>query len=237
MEKRYKALLFDLDDTLIDNDESIRYAIFNIYDKLGITCSEENYRKWKNFDDNYWLQWESGKMVLPSWADSLEKRIEYLRANRFIQFLGVDYDTAVDYNEQYIVDLAKNIVPIDGAQEVIKQLHEKYEITISTNGPLDCAREKISAIRITPYIQSIAASGSCGFSKPMPGFFDYAIAMMKNKNKDEMLIIGDSLTTDVLGGIKNGIDSCWYNPKGKENILGINPTYEIKSLKELVKKL
>jgi len=237
---KYKAILFDLDDTLIDNDESIKYAIFDIYHKIGIPCNEENFNKWKQFDTDYWHEWESGNMPIPSWASTLEQRINYLRSNRFIHFFkqyNLTYEESLKLNEYYISLLSKNIIPIDGSKQVVKELSKNYELIISTNGPKNAAQEKVKAAKIEQYIDKIIASGECGFSKPMPGFFKYAIAKMNTKERHKMLIVGDSLTTDILGGIYNGIDSCWFNPNHKENTLGMSPTYEINHLKQLVKKL
>lgn len=238
--QKYKAILFDLDDTLIDNDESTRYAIFDIYEKMGISCCEENFLKWKQFDIDYWSDWENGTVVFPSWADSQHLKIDYLRAYRFIKFFsdfGISYDDAVKINNYYISLLPKNIVAIDGASELLEKLSHDYEIIISTNGPKDAAHAKVKAANLHLYINRIVASGECGFSKPMPGFFKYTISKMNTKDRHRMIIVGDSLKTDILGGLYNGIDSCWFNPEHKENKLGIEPTYEIDHLKKLIKKL
>jgi len=240
MSKKYKAILFDLDDTLIDNDESIKYAIFCIYNKLGIDCNEENFLKWKQFDTDYWHLWEDGKIIVPDWANSLDKRIDFLRSNRFIQFfhyLNLSYEEALNINRRYISLLADNVVRIDGAYELITTLFGNYELIISTNGPRESAYAKVRNANLYPYFSKIISSGECGFSKPMPGFFDYAISKMYTKDKEKMLIVGDSLRTDILGGINNKIDCCWFNPHHRHNRLNIEPTYEIDNLKSLIKKL
>ena len=123
------------------------------------------------------------------------------------------------------------------SEEVLSELSKEHELVISTNGPKEAAFKKIKAASLNPYINKVIASGECGFSKPMPGFFKYVISKMETKDRHRMLIVGDSLKSDILGGIYNGIDSCWFNPKNKENTLGIEPTYEISSLKQLIKKI
>ena len=237
---KYNAILFDLDDTLIDNDESTRYAIFDIYKKLGIPCNDDSFLRWKQFDIDYWFDWENGTVVIPKWADTQHLKIDYLRANRFVKFFeefGISYEDAVKINNYYISLLPKNIVPIEGASDLLEQLSNQYEIIISTNGPKDAAYKKVKAANLQHYINRIVASGECGFSKPMPGFFKYTISKMETKDRSRMLIIGDSLKTDILGGIYNGIDTCWFNPNHRENTLGIEPKYEIDKLKHLIKKL
>ena len=237
---KYEAILFDLDDTLIDNDVSMKYAIYEIYKKLGIACCDDSFEKWKHFDSVYWADWENGTFVFPDWVNSQEKRIDFLRVNRFMAFFknfNVSYEEAVKLNSYYISLLPKNVISIDGAYDVIKELSCNHELIISTNGDKKAAHAKIRAINIHPFIDKLVASGECGYSKPMPGFFKYVIDRMDTKNRSKMLIVGDSLKTDVLGGIYNGIDSCWFNPQQKENHLGMEPTYEIKHLRELIKKI
>lgn len=238
--RKYDAILFDLDDTLIDNDESVKYAIFKIYDKMGIPCNEETFNMWNQFDIEYWIDWENGYIIFPSWANSQHLRIDYLRTNRFVKFFkdfNITFEDAIELSSYYNSLLPKNVIPIDGALETIRALTGNFELVISTNGPKDAAYDKVKAANIYPYIDKIVASGECGFSKPMQGFFKYTISKMHTKDRHRMLIVGDSLRSDILGGIYNGIDCCWFNPHHKENTLGIKPTYEIDHLKHLIKKL
>ena len=237
--QKYEAILFDLDDTLIDNDESCKYAIFDIYKMFNIPCCDDTFQKWKQFDIDYWLEWENGTFLFPGWINSQHQKIDFLRYNRFYEFFkefDITYEQAEKLNNYYVSLLHKNIVPIDGANEVLSELSKDHEMIISTNGPKEAAFKKVKAANLHPYIDKIVASGECGFSKPMPGFFRYVISKMHTKDRHKMLIIGDSLKSDILGGIYNGIDSCWFNPHQKENTIGIDPTYEISHLKQLIKK-
>ncbi len=233
---RYDAVMFDLDNTLIDNNGPIKYSIFNIYKKMNYPCTEENFLKWKEYDDNYWEQWELGKVILPPWVNSVEKRVEYLRAQRFVTFFNINYENALEISNEYLDGLDKNVIPINGAFEVVSTLHRNKEIMIATNGPQTCIEAKIKAVDLTDHIDWILASEICGFSKPMTGFFDYALQMLNTKDRKKILIVGDSLTTDILGGNQNEIDSCWFNPEHKNNNTNIHPTFEIDNLKVLIKK-
>ena len=96
--KKYETLIFDLDDTLIDNNQSIKYAFTTIIKKLEIPFSEELFEKWKKFDTSYWHTWESGKMTVPDTIKTLEDKITFLRANRFVLFfqhLNLDFKTSI----------------------------------------------------------------------------------------------------------------------------------------------
>lgn len=237
MGKIYSSLLFDLDDTLIDNNESVKYGIEGVFEELNKNFSDANFQDWKRFDDSYWAEIEAGRVILPERIKSREQRVQYLRATRFVDYFGISYEDAVKINDDYVRGLAKKIVAIDDSPSLLEELHKIYEIVIITNGPLKAAHKKIDAIKIGDYVDHIAIGEVCGFPKPTKEFFDYTIAMMDNKDKEQMLVIGDSLNTDILGGNNNGIDTCWYNYRNDDNYLNANPTYEIKKLKELKKIL
>jgi len=231
----YKILIFDLDDTLIDNNKSVKYAFMCLVYKLNIKYTDELFEKWRKFDIAYWRLWESGNMLLPNTFKSLEDKIIYLRANRFILFfkdLNLSVDDAISINELYCSMLGVNIVEIEGAKELLTKLSNHYEILIATNGPKNAAISKVDKINVSSYVSYIISSEEVGYSKPMPEFFDYLYNKIDNNNKDEMLLIGDSLTTDILGGMNNGIDTCWFNRRGEKST-GYKVDYEIKDLLEL----
>lgn len=237
---KYKTLIFDLDDTLINNNESIKYAFAIIINKLGLEYSENLFLKWKKFDDAYWATWESGEMIIPESIKTLEDKITYLRANRFLLFfsnIDLDFNSAIKLNELYCGMLGVNIVEVENAEKLLQELYPNYEILIATNGPKKAADNKLEKAKLKTYISSIICSEEIGFSKPMPEFFDFLFSKTQNKDKDKMLMIGDSLTTDVLGGINNGIDTCWFNSNNDPLPKAYCPTMTINKLMELKKKL
>lgn len=236
----YKTLIFDLDDTLINNNESIKYAFKYLVNKLNMKYTNEFFEEWRKFDIAYWRLWESGNMPVPNTIKSLKDKITYLRANRFILFfknLKLSIYDAISINELYCSMLGVNIVEIEGAKELLTKLSNHYEILIATNGPKNAAISKVDKINVSSYVSYIISSEEVGYSKPMPEFFDYLYNKIDNNNKDEMLLIGDSLTTDILGGMENGIDTCWFNPNNKELQSEYKPTMTINKLLELKKKL
>lgn len=239
---KYKTLIFDLDDTLIDNNESIKYAFLVIVELLNIDYREELFKLWKKFDTFYWHNWESGKMHIPNTITTLEEKITFLRTNRFILFFknlnfDLDFYTAMKINKVYCDMLGVNIVEIEGARELLKLLYFKYDLLIATNGPRDAALKKIEKAILSPYISNVITSEEVGFSKPMSEFFEYLCSKSKNKDRRKMLLIGDSLTTDILGGMNNGIDTCWFNPSNEPLPSKFTPTMTINRLLELKKKL
>lgn len=237
---KYETLIFDLDDTLIDNNLSIKYAFTIIINQLGIEYSDDLFFKWKKFDTAYWHTWESGNTIIPDSIKTLEDKIIYLRSNRFVIFfkeLKIDFETAVAINELYCSMLGVNIVEIENACKLLQELNSDYEIIIATNGPKDAAINKLEKAKLKSYISSIICSEEIGFSKPMPEFFNFLYDKTQNKDKNKMLLIGDSLTTDILGGMNNGIDTCWFNPNNNSLPEEYCPTMTINRLLQLKKKI
>lgn len=201
---------------------------------------DELFSKWKKFDTAYWHTWESGKMIIPDSIKTLEDKITYLRANRFILFfkeLELNFNSAVALNELYCSMLGVNIVEIENADKLLQELYHHHEILIATNGPKEAAINKLEKAKLMSYISSMVCSEDVGFSKPMPEFFDCLYNKIQNKDKSRMLLIGDSLTTDVLGGMNNGIDTCWFNPNNSSLPDEYCPTMTINKLLQLKKKL
>lgn len=237
---KYETLIFDLDDTLINNNLSIKYAFITIINQLEIEYSDDLFFKWKKFDTAYWHTWESGNMIIPDSIKTLEDKIIYLRSNRFVIFfkeLKIDFKTAVAINELYCSMLGINIVEIENACKLLQELNSDYEIIIATNGPKDAAINKLEKAKLKSYISSIICSEEIGFSKPMPEFFNFLYDKTQNKDKSKMLLIGDSLTTDILGGMNNGIDTCWFNPNNNSLSEEYCPTMTINKLLQLKKKI
>ena len=238
--KKYETIIFDLDDTLIDNHESIKYAFKKVLEVLNISYCESLLDKWKSHDTLYWHSWETGNLIVPDYITKLEDKITYLRATRFIRFfsmLSLSFEDAVFLNEIYCNNLGVNIKEINGASDLLNILYNKYEIVIATNGPRDAAISKIEKANINNYISLLVSSGEVGYSKPNKEFFDYMIDNVINKDKTKMLLVGDSLSTDILGGMNNNIDTCFYNPN---NIIvpdKYNPTISVNKLLELKKRL
>lgn len=237
---KYETLIFDLDDTLIDNNQSIKYAFSIIINELGLEYDDELFSKWKKFDTSYWHTWESGKMIIPVSIKTTEDKVTFLRANRFIIFfkeLALDFNSAVALNKLYCSMLGVNIVEIENASNLLHELYHHHEILIATNGPKEAAINKLEKAKLSPYISSMICSEEVGFSKPMPEFFNYLYNKTQNKDKSKMLLIGDSLTTDILGGMNNGIDTCWFTPNNCSPPKEYSPTMTINNLLQLKKKL
>lgn len=236
--KKYETLLFDLDDTLIDNTESIKYAFNQVTNKLGIKYTDELAKTWKKADDAYWTLCTKKKIILPDEFNTIEKRATFFRSHRFQRFFkNLSFDDAVELNKLYCEMLGVNIVEIEGAKELLNDLHKNYEIVIATNGPRDAALNKLEKASLASFVSSVVTSEEVGIGKPSIEFYEFLNKQCKNKNKDKMLMIGDCLLTDIQGGMNYKIDTCWFNKNNETLPKEYNPTMTVNKILKLKKKL
>lgn len=231
----YKKILFDLDNTLIDDDENRKYAIKKVIKNMRGNVDKKEIEDFIKFDNKYWKDRAEGKIKDPYKFKTIEEKTEWVRAERFIRFFkNISYEEAVKINDSYIKDLNKNVIQIKNAEEVVKYLFERnYEIYIITNGPTIPAKSKLEKINVNKYIKTLYTAEEAGFMKPHKEFFDKFFKKIDAKATNDMLIIGDELEKDILGGIRNNIDTCWFNIKNEENKTEIKPDMEIKKLIDL----
>lgn len=235
MPKIYKMLLFDLDNTLIDDDENRRFAIKQILIERKENVNDERIENFINLDNQFWKDRAEGKIKDPYNFKTNEEKTKWVRAQRFIKYFNnISFEEGIEINKKYINFLRRNIVPIENSQEILKYLYERqYELYITTNSPTKVVNDKLNKINAQKYIKKVFTAEEAGHMKPHHEFFEKFFRKINTCDKDNMLIIGDELEKDVLGGIQNGIDSCWFNMKKVENNTDFKPTYEINSLMEL----
>ena len=229
----YKVLIFDLDDTLTNNLENVKEAFKKVIEYRKEKFTEEKFSKFYNIDLKFWSDRANGKLLTP-YEDNKEKKVEWLRANRFIKYFGennISYEEAVKVNDIYMNGMKEKVVPRENCFEVIKYLYDKnYKIVIATNGPLIPLKIKIEKLDIFKYMDTIFSAEEIGFMKPSKEFYE---ALMKKSNlkvKEDILFIGDDLEKDINGGKENGIDTCWCNYDNIPNNLSYIPKYEIHNI-------
>lgn len=232
----YKVLIFDLDDTLTNNLENVKEAFKKVIEYRKEKFTEEKFSKFYNIDLKFWSDRANGKLLTP-YEDNKEKKVEWLRANRFIKYFGennISYEEAVKVNDIYMNGMKEKVVPRENCFEVIKYLYDKnYKIVIATNGPLIPLKIKIEKLDIFKYMDTIFLAEEIGFMKPSKEFYEGLMNKSNLKVKEDILFIGDDLEKDIKGGIENGIDTCWCNYDNIPNNLSYIPKYEIHNLVDL----
>ncbi len=224
----YQWLLFDADGTLFDYDRAEKHALQNTFAQLGYPFEAEYLAEYQRVNHAIWLQFERGDI------DQVT-----LRAHRFeLLFKAIELRADPQaFSPAYLANLAEQTGLIDGALEAVKLLANRFDLAIITNGLTEVQRPRFANSAIYKYLKQIIISDEVGVAKPDPRIFDIAFARMNQPPKEVVLIIGDSLTSDIQGGLNYGIDTCWFNPAGKRNEHQIAATFEIRRLDELLKLL
>lgn len=241
---KYKILIFDLDDTLIDNHENVRYAYKSMLEAIGEEYTEEGFKKWYEIDKKFWQNWQDGLIDIP---EHLKKEtgkkskefLDWLRSQRVLIYFdnNISLNRAIELNNIFMNSLTEVVIPIEGAYDILKYLKEKYYIIVATNGPNLATREKLSKIRCLDFVNEVLSADMFGYMKPKKEFFEAIQNLLKNNNNDDYLIIGDSLKSDVGFAMNCQFASCWFNKNKKPLPEQYKPTLVIEDLRELLEIL
>lgn len=223
---KYKYLLWDIDGTILDFESAEKAAIKTLFEKFNLgECSDEMIERYSKINRKYWQMLERGEM-------SKEK----ILVERFVEFFskeGMDAGISDSFNREYQLALGDTIVFCDDAMDIIKEQKKKFEIVLVTNGTAVAQKKKLEKSGLQDIVNHIFISEIVGYEKPDINFFKKVISEVGINDLSDVLIIGDSLTSDIQGGYNAGIDTCWYNPKGIKNESSLSPTYIIQNLHDL----
>lgn len=222
--KKYKTLLFDVDDTLLDFQKVEKVALQVLFEEKGIPLTEEIEARYKKINKGLWNAFEKGEL----------SRNEVV--NKRFSMLFKEYGEEVDgilFENNYRSYLEEGNQLMQGAFEFINQIQGEYELYIVTNGVSKTQDKRLRNAGLHSLFKGVFVSEDTGFQKPMKEYFDYVFERIPNFAPEEGLIIGDSLSADIKGGYVAGIDTCWFNPERKLNDSGIIPTYEVHNFEEL----
>jgi putative hydrolase of the HAD superfamily len=222
---KYRWLLFDADGTLFDYDNAEYSALKQTSKFFGIKFSSAYHLKYRQINNSLFKKLEKG-LVTPA----------ELRTQRFKRlFAEFDIDLEIDsFSRMYLNHLSKNSMLIPGALDTIQALHPAFKMLVVTNGLAEVQRPRFEKSSLSPYFVDILISEDIGAAKPANEFFEAAFKKMGAPDKDKVIIIGDSLTSDMAGGLHFGIDTCWFNPWQTKNDVNLDITYEIKKLPKLI---
>ncbi|MFJ7662575.1 YjjG family noncanonical pyrimidine nucleotidase [Lysinibacillus sp. NPDC097162] len=221
---KYEILLFDVDDTLLDFNLAEDAALKRLFEQEKIATTPTMITRYKEINESMWRAFERGEVTKTS--------LHNTRFSIALKEFGIEVDGEyVETVFQKYLQEAHHYV--DGAYELIAQLADSYDLYVVSNGITKTQNKRLADADLAKYFKGIFISEQTGYQKPMPAFFDYVFDRIDGLNKDKTLIVGDSLTSDVKGGLLAGIDTCWFNIRDMQNTTDIKPHYEIKKLHEL----
>ena len=219
-----RNVLFDLDDTLFDFHKAEKIALTKTLVHFGIDPTEETLALYSTINAAHWKRLELGEIS--------REEVKVGRYRELFKTIGVECDP-VKATAYYESMLAIGHYFMPGAPELLEELYRKYRLYIVSNGTAKVQEGRIGSSGIAKYMDGIFISQILGANKPDKQFFDICFAEIPDFSLSETVINGDSLSSDIKGGINAGITTVWFNPKGIENDNDIKPDYTIKELSEV----
>ena len=197
-----KAVLLDIDNTLLDFNECSRIAMKKAFESHGLAFREEVYPTFLTVNEGLWKAIERGEYT--------RAQLHKERWNIILQKTGYDYD-GEKIERDFLANLYDCISIIDGANEIVEYLSSKYYLCTASNAPNDQQYNRLKLAGFYPYLKKVFTSEAIGISKPQKGFFDACFSQMEGITPDETVMIGDSLTADIRGAKEYGLKTIWYN--------------------------
>lgn len=218
----YALYLIDADETLFDYHRAERSSLEKTLADEGISFSEEIYQAYAQINAALWEAYEKNEITQ-----------EALRVERFARFLAhlKHRGDPEAVSAAYLGHLGESAFLLDGALELAQALHQDARLVLFSNGIAEVQRSRMAHSGLLPYFVGLCISGEMGFQKPDPRMVDAAMAMADCKDKESVLVVGDSQTADIECARRAGVDSCLYNPHAHP--LESSPTFVVRHLSEI----
>ena len=217
---KYDKILFDLDNTILDFNKAEKSAYETASKIFNVEYNDENYHLYHEINDKLWKRLEKGgyersKLIFDRW-------------NEYFNVLGVKGIEPLEFNKVYVENLGKGRFLMKNAFETVKGASDMgAKCYIVTNGLLSVQKNRLEGQPFMEYISGVCVSEAVGANKPEKTFFENAQKLFGITFDSKTIVVGDSLTSDILGGINFGLDTLYVNVFKKPNLSSIKPTYEI----------
>ena len=220
----YKILLLDLDDTILDFHKAERIALAKTIRDFGVEPTEEVLHRYHLINKWHWEQLELGNLT--------RQQVLTGRFQKLFTELEVQADP-VEVQASYEKNLAIGHYFLPGAEEAVDALSKKYRLFLVSNGTASVQKGRMTSANLYRFFETVFVSQEIGYNKPSKAYFDACFARIPDFDPREALIVGDSLTSDILGGNNAGVDTCWVNPQHLPHREDIRVDYEIEALNQL----
>jgi YjjG family noncanonical pyrimidine nucleotidase len=226
---RVEVILFDADGTLFDFHRAERHALAQTMARFDLAFDDDRHPAlYTTINRDLWRQLEQGMLTAAT-----------LKIERFRRFLGACEVTPgpEDFSGEYLRQLATASHLLDGAEALVAAIRPRFTLGIVTNGLAEVQRPRLARSPIGPLFDTVVVSDELGVAKPDARIFEHALRLLQHHDRETVLMVGDSLESDIQGGLNAGLQTCWFNPSGAVNGTAINPTFEIAHLLELRDRL
>lgn len=219
------TILWDVDGTLLDFHYSQRHALAKCFQTAGLVMTEEMLARYSEINDSYWKRLELGEITK-----------QQLLNGRFLTLFGEYGIRGVDveaFRKEYQEALGNIYCYIDDALTICRSLQGKVKQYVITNGVTSTQKNKLQLSGLAACMDGLFISEEIGTPKPGKAFFDAVLAQIEEKDKSRILVVGDSLSSDIKGGVLAGLKTCWYRPEGAVNHTEYQADYGIRDLHQI----
>lgn len=221
------TILWDVDGTLLDFKAAESAAVKSLFSEFGMgDCTDEMVSRYSSINDSMWRKLERGEI---SKQEALVTRFEI-----FFKEAGADPGLAEAFNSKFQHRLGDTIVLKDNCLNIIRALRGKVRQYVVSNGTVIAQSKKLRLSGIGELMDGVFLSEKLGAEKPDLAFFDRIFSEIGEASRSSTMIIGDSLTSDIQGGMNAGIRTCWYNPEGLPLPVGYRIDEQIRNLREVI---
>ncbi len=221
---RYSWLILDADGTLLDFEAAERRALKRTPEEIGLTVPPAFQETYASVNAELWGAFEQGR--IGAWDVRTRRFREVFRRLR----LEADPDR---FSESFLRNVIHGSTFMHGAEQLLTDLRGRVRLLLLTNGFSDVQRARIERLGLESAFDHVIISEEVGVAKPQRAIFDLALEQMGQPERGSVLVVGDSLASDILGGLSSDLDTCWFNPDREPCPTELRPTYEIVSLEAL----
>ena len=217
---KYSYVLFDADETLFRFD--ILAGMTRMFKKYGVNFTKDDYIHYQKTNKQLWVDYQNGVISA-----------DYLQVTRFNEWSAKLNVSAKELNDAFLDAMAQICEPLPGAIELLNKLKPHARLGIITNGFARLQTVRLEHTGLKDMFEWLVISELVGIAKPNKAIFEHTFELMGNPNKSQILMVGDTASSDILGGNNVGIDTCWLQHPGEQLPEGITPTYTITKLEQL----
>ena len=223
----FKVLLWDLDNTLLDFNLAQRNSLKHVFERFSLgECSEDVLEKFAEINARHWQMLEKGEIT--------KKALGKSRFKELLNYCGkAGMANPIEMDREFENGICHTISFIDDSHNLLNRLKRDYALYCITNGDKNVQRQRIKVAMFNNIFRDLFISEEIKYDKPSKEFFDYALKKIIPCEKDEILVIGDSLSSDMRGANNASLKCCWYNPNGIPQPNDLRIDYEIKELSEI----
>ncbi|MBR6525428.1 MAG: YjjG family noncanonical pyrimidine nucleotidase [Clostridia bacterium] len=198
-----KAILLDVDNTLLDFNECARVSLKEAMEQCGFVYQDSMYAVFERENNAIWKEMEKGLLT--------REELHEQRFRRILRALDMDENEGPAMEEVFQRCVGEGAEHVTGALELLRYLYEKYPLYVASNARQFRQVKRLEKAGMMPYIRAVFSSEMMGANKPAKAFFDGCFAAMEGISPGECVIIGDSLSADIEGGRTCGLKTIWYN--------------------------